>query len=202
MNNLRQAAEMALKALNNYVRDEKFDGWAACDAIRILRQALAEPDQISELRTRLNQMRDLQEYGEVGIASEEHIAGYNAAVEEVLEHLRDMGLDTGTDRGAWSDVENATKWVDELRGDEPEPLAWIGQRKDGAVELTDTEPTESVRREFNMRPLYAEPPNRIWQSIRVDEIGTINDYVPVEPKQTRVIRLARAIEAKLKQKNT
>lgn len=25
----------------------------------------------------------------------------------------------GIDRGAWSDVENATQWVDELRGDEP-----------------------------------------------------------------------------------
>ena len=84
-----------------------------------LHRAIAEPDNhIAELRTRLQQMRDLQEYGEVGIASEERIAGYNAAVDEVLEHLRDMGLDTGTDRGAWSDVENATKWVDELRGGE------------------------------------------------------------------------------------
>ena len=27
--------------------------------------------------------------------------------------------DTGIDRGAWSDVPDATKWVDELRGDEP-----------------------------------------------------------------------------------
>jgi hypothetical protein len=48
---------------------------------------------VSELRTRLHQMRNLQDYGEVGIASKERIAGYNAAVEEVLEHLKDMGLD-------------------------------------------------------------------------------------------------------------
>jgi hypothetical protein len=32
--------------------------------------------------------------------------------------------DTGTDRGAWDDVPDATKWVDELRGDEPEQ-EWI-----------------------------------------------------------------------------
>jgi hypothetical protein len=31
--------------------------------------------------------------------------------------------DTGIDRGAWSDVPDATKWVDELRGDEPEANA-------------------------------------------------------------------------------
>jgi hypothetical protein len=32
--------------------------------------------------------------------------------------LRDV--DMGIDRGAWADVPDATKWVDELRGDEPE----------------------------------------------------------------------------------
>lgn len=30
--------------------------------------------------------------------------------------------DTGIDRGAWSDVEDATQWVDELRGNEPDLL--------------------------------------------------------------------------------
>lgn len=49
--------------------------------------------------------------------------------------------------------------------------------------------------------LYAAPPKRIWQSIRVDEVERINDYVPVEPKQTRLLRLARELEAKLKEKN-
>lgn len=35
--------------------------------------------------------------------------------------------DTGIDRGAWDDVPDATKWVDELRGDETEerePVTW------------------------------------------------------------------------------
>jgi hypothetical protein len=34
--------------------------------------------------------------------------------------MRDV--DMGVDRGAWDDVPNATQWVDELRGDEPELL--------------------------------------------------------------------------------
>ena len=56
-----------------------------------------------------------------------------------FDHIPDTTkmIDTGTDRGAWSDVPDATKWVDELRGDEDldappnsttdvvEPVAWV-----------------------------------------------------------------------------
>jgi hypothetical protein len=41
---------------------------------------------------------------------------YKTSCERGREALREPD----TDRGAWSDVEDATKWVDELRGDEPE----------------------------------------------------------------------------------
>jgi hypothetical protein len=88
---LRQAAEMALEALEDmncgwkYIRESHGDlygvGWdraqgKADDAIKALRQAL---DQLPDT-TKM--------------------------------------IDTGTDRGAWSDVPDATKWVDELRGDD------------------------------------------------------------------------------------
>ena len=45
----------------------------------------------------------------------------HAILRQALNHVPDtMKMtepDTGTDRGAWSDVPDATKWVDELRGD-------------------------------------------------------------------------------------
>jgi hypothetical protein len=72
---LRQAAEMALEALESEIEFPKTGPALTMmkDSVEALRQALAEPD-------------------------------------------------TGTDRGAWSDVPDATKWVDELRGDEPDLL--------------------------------------------------------------------------------
>jgi hypothetical protein len=54
------------------------------------------------------------------------------ALRQALDQLPDTTkmIDTGTDRGAWSDVPDATKWVDELRGDEPSmgliPSEWAG----------------------------------------------------------------------------
>ena len=61
------------------------------------------------------------------------------ALRQALNQLPDATkmIDTGIDRGAWSDVPDATKWVDELRGDEDldappnsttdvvEPVAWV-----------------------------------------------------------------------------
>lgn len=134
---LKAAAEMALEALEfsqkmgRSYEIREYHNEIAPQAMYALRQALAEPDKhIKELRANLNRMRHFQEWGEVGFATGERIAGYNAAVDEMLEHLREMGLDddTGTDRGAWADVPDATKWVDELRGDDeewtPEDMAY------------------------------------------------------------------------------
>lgn len=85
-----------------------------------LRQALAEPDKhIKELRANLNRMRHFQEWGEVGFATGERIAGYNAAVDEMFEHLREMGLDgdTSIDRGACVDKGQALVQMIRSRGE-------------------------------------------------------------------------------------
>ena len=73
-------------------------------------------------------------------------------------------IDTGTDRGAWADVSDATKWVDELRGDDD------------------------------------EPPKREWIGLTDDEI----DYIwgVTKPDYEDRFDFPRAIEAKLKEKNT
>lgn len=45
--------------------------------------------------------------------------------------------DMGIDLGAWSDVPDATKWVDELRGDdesEQEPVAWDADKVDASTQ--------------------------------------------------------------------
>ena len=179
---LRQAAEMALEALEDVQEAYGNTSEWFRDRVEALRQALAEPDKhIKELRANLNRMRHFQEWGEVGFATGERIAGYNAAVDEMLEHLREMGLDddTGIDRGAWSDVPDATKWVDDLRGDEDleeppnsttdvvEPVAWIVPdygflfpNEDSAQRYLD-----NIESNAAPTPLYTAPPKREWQGL-------------------------------------
>ena len=77
--------------------------------------------------------------------------------------------DTGIDRGAWSDVPDATKWVDELRGDED-------------LKEPPNSTTDVVERE--------------WQGLTDEEIEK-EHYFPFDYR-----KFARAIEAKLREKNT
>lgn len=166
---------------------------------------------IKELRANLNRMRHFKEWGEVGFATGERIAGYNAAVDEMLEHLREMGLDddTGIDRGAWSDVKDATKWVDELRGDEEppnsttdvvEPVAWLWKNKDGHQVITD----DPDYADGTWTPLYTAPPKREWVGLTDEEIHQVHQSVEYN-RFMSPYRYAHEVikesEAKLKEKN-
>ena len=61
--------------------------------------------------------------------------GFIKALDHVPDTTKMIEPDMGIDRGAWDDVPDATKWVDELRGDEPE-REWVG--------LTDEEIAEGA----------------------------------------------------------
>ena len=79
---------------------------------------------------------------------------------------------------------------------EQEPVAWIDAEKrtfewNGPVLWTT--PTVAV---LNKIPLYTTPPRRTWVGLTDDEIALINADYP-HPQG-----FARAIEAKLKEKNT
>ena len=123
--------------------------------------------------------------------------------------------DMGIDRGAWSDVPDATKWVDELRGDEdldeppnsttdvvePEPAAY--------AEIKNGYPrswlwnSEYVKANSNVKvTLYAAPPKREWVGLTDEEIKEIIGNWGDTPIKGYTRKLFDQIEAKLKDKNT
>ena len=129
MTDLRKAAEMALEALEEINEISKqpmgiplpaeIDG--AMDA---LRQALAEPTWDASAPLVMTPHPAFAQ-NPLDIADRAYFAGKQAGIEETLAQGEQ---DTGIDRGAWSDVPDATKWVDELRGDdesEQEPVAYF-----------------------------------------------------------------------------
>lgn len=92
-------------------------------------------------------------------------------------------IDTGIDRGAWSDVPDATKWVDDLRGDddleEPpnsptdvvEPVAWMYVNKDGEVGDIGYGVGVFTRKDPDIKLLYEAPPRREWVGLTDEEIA-------------------------------
>ena len=116
------------------------------------------------------------------------------AVRQALDQLPDTTkmIDTGIDRGAWSDVPDATKWVDELRGDEPDLLnqTCCECGKSGGYALYCGECWgKATKREWV--GLTDEQIEAIHQSTWMQSTATLNDF-------------ARAIEAAhgIKEKNT
>ena len=115
-----------------------------------------------------------------------------------LDHFRGVRKliepDMGIDRGAWSDVPDATKWVDELRGDEQpeqEPVAWMYVNRDGECEQIEygkaiDDPSVTL--------LYTAPPKREFVGLTDEEIDTVLGL--------GVFNAIRAVETKLKEKNS
>ena len=123
-----EAMKMALEALETLPAGSSYKTHNAASA---LRQALAQPEQEPfEMKW--------PDYNEsaMGCGIEDRNItdryeamqyGWDEAISRVSECLPDVLFtappskqepDYGIDRGAWSDVPDATKWVDELRGDE------------------------------------------------------------------------------------
>lgn len=149
------------------------------------------------------------------------------ALRQALDQLPDTTkmIDTGIDRGAWSDVPDATKWVDELRGDDeewtPDDMAY---RPNGlSIEESPNSTTSAVEPVGeiveahgliavsipNMPPvgmkLYTAPPQREWVGLTEDEMFsmwlTASTATVKNPSWSRHIRFWKAIEARLKEKN-
>ena len=110
----------------------------------------------------------------------------------------------GIDRGAWDDVPDATKWVDELRGGdetvEQEPFGYFQYdiRLDTWVQSKEHKAGIAF---------YTAPPKREWVGLTDDELEKIDcvqlKYIGTgEYSIEGVDEFARAIEAKLKEKNT
>jgi hypothetical protein len=152
--NLRQAAEMALKALENMSPDT---------------------DTLVEV--------------------EPHVWEYRGSL--VIQALRQaLDLQTTIEKGtkAWADVPNATEWAEELRGNTPDC-----KTHPDAPHGFDRNASHSADR-YVCECEGWEPPKREWVGLTDDEIWDIG--VDNQRKGGGFWGYPRAIEAKLKEKNT
>ncbi len=77
---------------------------------------------------------------------------------------------------------------------EPEPVAWTV----GGLITDFSRDFSAYKTKTYTRPLYTAPPQREWQGLTDEEVKDIVWNLPYEPSQEHI----RAIEAKLKEKNT
>jgi hypothetical protein len=88
----------------------------------------------------------------------------------------------------------------ELAKPEQEPVAWCSLNGCGEIGFFDGKPmimVGKVGNDCHETPLYTSPPRKEWVGLTEDEVNLIY----AEP-QTHVGQYAKAIEAKLKEKNT
>jgi len=80
--------------------------------------------------------------------------------------------------------------------EEQEPVAWFSTLPDGRLSIKIVgKPTEG-----NWEPLYTTPPQRTWVGLTDEEVK--NFVQAVWPREATPTDYIRAIEAKLKEKNT
>ncbi len=88
---------------------------------------------------------------------------------------------------------------------EQEPVAWMYEW-DGRMHLTFTDQqfVEEAHPHFNKStPLYTAPPQRTWVGLTDEDIKAVNAQVSqIPPIDYTTTTYAKAIEAKLKEKNT
>jgi hypothetical protein len=101
------------------------------------------------------------------------------------------------------DWQNAVEFLRaRLAQPEPEPVAWVYDKfnweswGDGSWQITVTQNKE----QDDQQPLYTAPPQREWQGLTDEEImSLLPGAVRLPPGWSETVR---AIEAKLKEKNT
>ena len=112
----------------------------------------------------------------------------NEALEKMAENARELGLDYEP---------------------EQEPVAWMYEVNNAHTCLDLFEPPDDAYDEGTLHPLYTTPPQRTWVSPTDKEIEAIwevamfaNYGVGAELSNQPFVHYARAIEAKLKDKNS
>ena len=85
---------------------------------------------------------------------------------------------------------------------EQEPVAWMSHSptKGNGKQLHWTK-AEAWRWSSNITPLYTAPPKREWQGLTYEEISASVDICEQNVKGEFLVDYARAIEAKLREKN-
>ena len=112
--------------------------------------------------------------------------------QQVLDALKNCRATGELDEQAWN---LATQTIETLRArinaPEPEPVAYLLRKEFGfGYEQAD-------RADYGAFPVYTTPPQREWQGLTLRDVGAIFDRDLDETD----LDIARAIEAKLREKN-
>ena len=84
---------------------------------------------------------------------------------------------------------------------EPEPVAWMHNFIDYVI--TKNRPTDITRNAGRWTPLYTAPPAKEWVGLTDEEVAEMHHEIKVKGMGAyKTEDLYRAIEAKLKEKNT
>ena len=123
------------------------------------------------------------------------------AIEEAIEVLEDAGAEMLMETGEENYYGEAIAALRQALETEQEPVAWLKTWSDGSVSVLKTK--SHAFADHELEPLYTAPPKKQWVGLTDDEVSEIIDreigfnscWGPEEA-------FARAIEAKLREKNT
>ena len=194
MNDLRKAAEMALEALSKVMLTS--DKGVACEnARKVLRQALAQPDEVLAEREACAAIADIALLGAERMLRDRVLKAIRARSEKppvksycggkpnyctpevtpevTTEVTGDVGacVTCGAPKGEWlvDAVNMSQERVDETAKREHEPVAWFVQYSDSHEFLWDKPKGWRVEQALEIQPLYTAPPKREWVGLTVDE---------------------------------
>lgn len=125
------------------------------------------------------------------------------AIEEAIEVLEDASADMLAETGDENYYSEAIAVLRQALETEQEPVAWISDSptKGNGKQLHWTK-AEAWRWSSNITPLYTAPPKKQWVGLTDDAVFELADTNLYEGgKNFGVLAFAKAIEAKLKEKN-
>lgn len=110
---------------------------------------------------------------------------------EWLTGCPECGMDGGCDcdSGTWNPP-----------AQQQEPVAWLVQYSNKHEFVWGQKP-QWIADAIGIEPLYTSPQRREWVGLTDDQVSAIADQHPVEGFDPSIMAFARAIEAKLKEKN-
>ena len=164
------------------------------NAMQILREALAEQPAQQEPKIDIYRSFEQWKCGNVlehGVPRTEH---YSEAQLDLVEMGWHYGYDAGraVEQALDKMAENARELGLDYEPAQQEPVAWISHN----AGLYHFKPDQSL----DPLPLYLAPPQRTWVGLTEDEVESIFNNWPTYHLDHE--DFARAIEAKLKEKNT
>ena len=128
------------------------------------------------------------------------------ALDRVISHAQEAedillaALSDGTEQPQRTHWEGCEQVHPECKKPEQEPVAWLVQYSNKHEFVWGQKP-QWIADAIGIEPLYTTPQPRTWVGLTDDQVSAIADQHPVEGFDPSIMAFARAIEAKLREKN-